>query len=311
MILFERVNLRKSSFVILNLFQNLNIFTTDKENLELPKCRDRFTGTPDMNLTQQRFSGFQNTPFLWENDLHGIEQFRFDSHSLTIQKRIDDTIRLGNYVERLVSFELSNNPSIEILKENAQIISNRLTLGEIDCILLQNDHPIHLEIAYKFYLYDPSVGNTFLEHWIGPNRRDSLVLKLNKIREKQFPLLYSKECRELLKELNINIEKIEQQSYVKAQLFVSYQSHIDFPELNQECVVGYYINSLELKLFKDCKFYIPKKLDWLIQPHPQVDWINLEQTTTRIQEFHQRKSAPLCWIKYPNGEISKLFVVWW
>lgn len=264
-----------------------------------------------MNLTQLRFFGFQNTPFLWQNQLDGIQQFESDTKPLHIQDRVDDTIRLGNYVERLVSYELSNNSSIQILKENTQIISNKTTLGEIDCLLLHNHQPIHLEIAYKFYLYDSSVGNSFLEHWIGPNRRDSLILKLNKVKTKQFPLLYSTECKGLLDELNLKIENVQQQTYFKAQLFVPYQQEIDFEALNPECVCGFYIHSWELDLFKNCKFYIPKKLDWLIQPHAQVDWMTLNKTKERIKEFHQRKSAPLCWVKYPNGEIDKIFVVWW
>ena len=264
-----------------------------------------------MNLTQHRFLGYQKTPFLWKEHLLGIEQFQFKNDAIIINQRVDDTIRLGNYVERLVSFELSQDASIQILKENAQIISNKTTLGEIDCLLLENGQPIHLEIAYKFYLYDASVGNSFLDHWIGPNRRDSLILKLNKIKQKQFPLLYSEECQKLLSELNINVENIQQRSFFKAQLFVPYQSNIDFVELNKDCIAGFYTNLSELKLFKDSKFYIPKKLDWLIETHSHVDWMNYEKAKHRINEFHQRKSSPLCWIKHPNGELNKLFVVSW
>ncbi len=264
-----------------------------------------------MNLTQLRFLGYQNTPFLWEDGLLGIQQFRSNHKPFSIKERVDDTIRLGNYVERLVSYEFSQDQSIHILKENTQIISNKTTLGEIDCLLLQDNQPLHLEIAYKFYLYDASVGITFLDCWIGPNRRDSLVLKLNKIEKKQFPLLYSEACQHLLECLDLNIDVIQQRSFFKAQLFIPYQSTIDFIELNKDCVQGFYINLSELSSFKDCKFYIPKKLDWLIEPHSQVDWMNYQKVQERIKEFHEKKSTPLCWIKYPNGEIEKLFVVWW
>mgnify|MGYP000362633608 CR=1 FL=1 len=264
-----------------------------------------------MNLTQLRFLGCQNTPFLWEEELLGIQQFQSNNQSLNIKERVDDTIRLGNYVERLVSYELTQDESIHILKENTQIISNKTTLGEIDCFLLQDNQPVHLEIAYKFYLYDASVGSNVLDHWIGPNRRDSLMLKLNKIKEKQFPLLYSDECRYLLEKLNVSVDAIQQRSFFKAQLFLPYQSDVDFTELNKNCVQGFYISLPELSLFKDCKFYIPKKLDWLIEPHSQVDWMNIQKAQEQIREFHQRRSAPLCWLKYPNGEMEKLFMVWW
>jgi hypothetical protein len=264
-----------------------------------------------MNLTQQRFYGFQQTPFLWTDQLMGLQQFQVATSDVRIDQKIEDTLRLGNYVERLVSYQFSENESIRVLKENVQIIANKTTLGEIDCLLLKNQQPIHLEIAYKFYLYDPNVGDTFLEHWIGPNRRDSLLLKLNKVKEKQFPLLHSEECRTLLKELHLDLERITQQTYFKGQLFVPYQTEIDFVKLNANCVSGFYIHQKQLSQFQACKFYIPRKLDWLIEPFPQVEWMNFKSATNRIQEFHQKKSAPLCWVKRPNGAIEKVFVVWW
>jgi len=64
--------------------------------------------------------------------------------------------------------------------------------------LWENNKPIHLEIIYKFYLYDPSIGLTQLDHWIGPNRRDSLVKKLTKLKQKQLPLLYHPLITQLL-----------------------------------------------------------------------------------------------------------------
>ena len=85
----------------------------------------------------------------------------------------------------------SKDKEIKILAENVQIQNEKTTVGEIDCILTTAKKPVHLEIIYKFYLYDKSVGTNELEHWIGPNRRDSLVSKLNKLKDKQLPLLYN------------------------------------------------------------------------------------------------------------------------
>jgi hypothetical protein len=265
-----------------------------------------------MNPTQQRFQGYQQTPLLWKEELLGLRQLSLSaSQSLHMNQDMESKLRLGNYVERLVSYELQQDPSVEILQENIQIITHKTTLGELDCLLTKEQQPIHLEIAYKFYLYDPTVGSSFLEHWIGPNRRDSLVLKLNKIKDKQFPLLYSEACRPFLKELNLEAESIDQRTLFKAQLYVPFQSNVDCKELNQECVFGFYINKNQLSNFKDGKFYIPRKLDWLIEPNTQVDWMNAQSAQQRIQEFHEKKSTPLCWIKAPNGEIYKVFVTWW
>lgn len=265
-----------------------------------------------MNLTQQRLQGYQSTPFLWKDCLLGLRQFQMPSLNwFPLEGEINSKLRLGNYVERLVSYELLQDETIDILRENVQIIASKTTLGEIDCLFLKGQQPFHLEIAYKFYLYDATVGDSFLEHWIGPNRRDSLILKLNKIREKQFPLLYSEACQPFLQELNLKSEIILQRTWFKAQLYIPFESNMDFKELNKDCITGFYISGKQLSNFSDCKFYIPKKLDWLITPHPQVEWINFEAAQHRIKEFHQRKFAPLCWVKQPNGEILKLFITWW
>ncbi len=264
-----------------------------------------------MNLTQQRYQGYYNTPFLWKEKLLNLQQFNFEESNSKIATKIPDTIRLGNYVEQLVFYQLEQDENLQLLTKNKQVFSNKITLGEIDCLLLQGNQPIHLEIAYKFYLYDVSVGNTFLEHWIGPNRRDSLLLKLKKVKEKQFPLLYSKECKDLLEQLELDINSIQQKTFFKAQLYVPYQNEINFEHLNNQCVQGFYVNSHQLKEFSDCKFYIPIKLDWIIEPHSNVSWLSFEDSSKRILEFHEQKSAPLCWMKKPNGQIHKLCIVWW
>ena len=42
-----------------------------------------------------------------------------------------------------------------VLSENIQIQENvNQTIGELDCLFLDESQPIHLEIQFKFYLYD-------------------------------------------------------------------------------------------------------------------------------------------------------------
>lgn len=266
-----------------------------------------------MKIQQQRFEGFLKTPFLWNGVLGDLQQFSIPlfQEKTTLNLDLSKATRLGNYVEQLVFYQLENTENIQILARNEQIIENKNTLGEIDCLLKHTEVPIHIEIAYKFYLYDDEVGGNFLEKWIGPNKRDSLVLKLNKVKEKQFPLLFHKTCKPLLKALNLNPLEMEQQTYFKAQLFVPYQKEIQLKQINSECVSGFYLRLKEFKSFVDCKFYVPKKLDWLIIPHSNVEWISYQKTTQKILLFHDKKSTPLCWVKKRNGEINKVFVIWW
>lgn len=264
-------------------------------------------------MLQKRYEGFLKTPFLWINDaVYNLDQFKITSKFNKIEVVLDEKLRLGKYVEQLVSFELSQQNNISVLAENIQIQDGKITLGELDCLLLRNNEPIHLEIIYKFYLYDAFVGESEIDHFIGPNRKDSLKEKLTKLKEKQLPLLYSNTCKPYLDELDLIVENITQQVYFKAQLFLPFSNkHIELKTLNTNCVAGFYINQNELNQFIDCKFYIPNKKDWLILPHTNVSWLNFNVFETATQDYFEQKFSALCWIKFNNGELKKLFLVWW
>lgn len=262
---------------------------------------------------QKRYEGFLLTNCLWKgNDIYNLNQFEIEPNYRQIDSEINENLRLGKYIERFVSFELQQDSSIRILAENIQIQQEKRTLGELDCILSRNNQFIHLEVIYKFYLYDKSVGSSEIEHFIGPNKKDSLVEKLNKLTEKQLPLLYSNECKEYLESINLKSSKIDQQVYFKAQLFVPFSDQkVELTTLNKDCIVGFYINKKELKHFIDCKFYIPNKKDWLIAPHKNVNWSSFSLFKEISEEYLNRKFSPLCWIKHKNGEVKKVFLVWW
>ncbi|TXD52589.1 MULTISPECIES: DUF1853 family protein [unclassified Polaribacter] len=262
---------------------------------------------------QKRYDGFLQTPCLWKNDaIFELNQFDIKEKSSKINIAIDERLRLGRYIERFVSYQLEQENTIDILCENVQIQQEKRTLGELDCILLKNGNPIHLEIIYKFYVYDSSVGNTEIAHFIGPNRKDSLVEKLTKLKNKQLPLLYANECVNYLKSIDLKSTEITQKVYFKAQLFVPFaNSTLQLTSLNNECISGFYVNQKELKQFYDSKFYIPIKKDWLVQPHQNVDWLNFQQFKNDKKEYLERNFSPLCWLKKPNGEIEKFFLVWW
>ncbi|CDF79363.1 conserved hypothetical protein (DUF1853) [Formosa agariphila KMM 3901] len=260
------------------------------------------------------FEGYKNTRPLWNGrNSWGMQQFEMkDLKSSQLNRAFDTKLRLGKLVERFVDVELTAHDNIEIIAENLQIQKEKRTLGEIDCILKRDEQLIHLEIIYKFYLYDPEVGITEFDHWIGPNRKDSLVDKLTKLHEKQLPLLFNPETKKYLDAFEISSDHIEQQVYFKAQLFLPYGLKTNvFTELNPDCVTGFYIRHTELELFQDCKFYMPKKTDWLCEIQIQLPWMNFNTFKTQLQPLIDTKTSPLCWIKRPNGVTEKCFVVWW
>ena len=262
---------------------------------------------------QLQHQGYKATPQLWEGNLVGLTQIQLpkpDSDLTGLDKL--PKLRLGHLVERFVSHELSCHNTIKILAENIQIKQDKITIGEIDCLLKHNHTPIHLEIVYKFYLYDESVGNSELEHWIGPNRKDSLIAKITKLKTKQLPLLYKPETEQFLKQHQLDVNTIQQQVYFKAQLFVPYQMlGMSLRIINNDCIQGYYIHFNNLKQLNNYQFHIPTKLDWLTEVHHDVIWLDYNEGVETIEESVTQERAPLCWIKSENNTLQKVFVVWW
>jgi uncharacterized protein len=260
-----------------------------------------------------QFLGFLNTPQLWHGNLVGLNQINnLVKNDLFPPQLSNKKIRLGHLVERFVSKELENIADIKVLAENIQVKNNKITIGELDCLLINNNTPVHLEIVYKFYLYDESVGNSEIEHWIGPNRNDSLIEKITKLKNKQLPLLYRLETEPIIEKFKLNINTIQQQVYFKAQLFVPFHLfNKPLRVINNNCIMGYYINFNAINKLKNNQFYIPSKLDWLVEPHSNVDWMNFEAATAQIKDFTTNKRSPLCWIIDKNSALQKIFIVWW
>lgn len=275
-----------------------------------------FSKTMDLNTKdiQLQYEGFLNTPLLWKTDtVFGLKQFELPNIKPTsFEGNIRKNLRLGKRVERFVENELSNHNVISVLAENSQIQNGTLTVGELDFIIKHSEKPMHLEVVYKFYLYDESFGNSEIEHWIGPNRNDNLVKKITKLKEKQLPLLYNSFTKPLLERLAIAHEKIEQFVYFKAQLFVPFSlTKTSFQFINKDCIIGFYIRKNQLHQFSTCKFFIPSKINWLQEVQTQTNWLSFELFSDKIELILHNKTAPLCWLKYPNGIVKKFFIVWW
>jgi len=262
---------------------------------------------------EQQFIGYVNTPTLWvSNSVYGLKQFELGKNDTPkFTDKIPTNLRLGKRVERYVSTDFKQSKDITILAENLQIQNNKLTIGEIDCILIKNKIAYHIEIIYKFYLFDDTVGSTELDYWIGPNRNDSLIKKLDKLKDKQLPLLCNTHTTPIIKKLNLSLNKIKQRVFFKAQLFTPYKRSVKFKQLNKNCVKGFYVKHAQLEQFNKCKFYIPNKTNWLQEVKTQVNWLAYNTFTAEVNTLITAKKSPLCWIKFPNGELEKFFVVWW
>lgn len=264
-------------------------------------------------IIQKRYDGFLNTPSLWKgNRILELVQLDIPSESKQFNATIDDHKRLGKYIEHFVFFQLNTTKATKCIAENIQIKRHKITIGELDCLFEKDNKPFHLEIVYKFYLYDETLGKNEIERFIGPNRKDTLVEKLNKLKNKQLPLLYSKEGLTYLDSIGIHYSNIKQLVCFKAQLFIPFSSKkINFETINEDCIVGFFVTKKELMNFKTSKFYVPSKKDWLLQPYEKVSWVSYSQILSITNEDLKKNFAPLLWIKSPKGTIDKCFLIWW
>jgi len=266
-------------------------------------------------ITKLRYQGYAATPPLWTNTI--VSQFKQIELVLKPQN-LDDSIafknhRLGKLVEEFVFNQLQQQDAVSWVCDNLQIQNGKQTVGEIDALYYYENKPIHLEIVYKFYLYDTLESYIKpLSYWIGPNRKDSLLYKLDKLHTKQFPLLYNELTKPYLETYNVNIKIITQKLCFKAQLFLPYNNRtIDISPLNCDCIAGYYISFSKIELFINFEFYIPKKLDWLVEPHSNVDWMHYSASLIILESEFKNQRSPMVWLKNSESQISKSFIIWW
>lgn len=262
--------------------------------------------------TSSIIEGILQTPNLWKGSkMMNIPQIVVDDKQFQ-KDSISIKLRLGMFVEQCIFQSLEHNSNYKVLAKNIQIIDNNVTLGELDCILKHNNSIVHLEIAYKFYLFDQSTNENELHCWIGPNRNDSLIEKINKLQERQFPLLHHPKTIETLINLNIPIGQIEQKVCFKAQLFIPYsEPEINHQIINNECVVGLYYTFSELTNLEHNKFYVPSKLEWTAIPTAHVNWLNFDEFLIEVESLLSKKKSPMFWTKNHKGKLSKCFAIWW
>lgn len=260
-----------------------------------------------MNNWQRRYHGYLKTPILKHLLIPNLIQFELGAPNL-LNTVIPSNIRLGHVAEYFYLNDLNCLPEVSRIEKNIQLIEDKTTLGEIDFVIYENQKVIHLEVAYKFYLYLPSGDDEEYKKWIGPNKKDSLDKKINRIKNHQFPLIQKDNIKSILRE-KFKIDTIhEQQIAFKAQLFIPFKLEC-LPDYID--VSGYYLTFLELKALDDVKVFIPEKMDWFCIPHSDVSWCSKKQYLEEIEMKLNEQYSPLVWVKQNNGEIFKAFIVWW
>lgn len=269
---------------------------------------------------REQLQGFLATPEIFaENNFFEYSVFR-----ATLSMAVDELLEisppaasvLGKRMEYYFASYISNFTSEEILLQNRQIIRNKETLGELDFLLKDSvsDSYSHIELIYKFYLFDPETGTSELDHLIGPNKRDSLNRKLNRLEKRQFPLLFHPATRELLESLKIDPQHVVQKMCFKASVFLPKQmENSSFSLINPETVAGFWLRASEftIEAYGKNRFFIPQKKYWPVLPQRNKTWFSFKEIGEQIHPLLKNNFAPLLWMKDPNGHYQRFFLVWW
>lgn len=268
-------------------------------------------------MHQSQVQGFCDTPPLWTNAQFGVTQFEFpkievnEIGAITIPERL----RLGHQMEFVFGHLLKASPNWELLANNLLVDEGKVRIGELDFLLkdIVTATVFHIELAYKFYIVNPEISAP-MHRLMGPNRRDMFFTKLDKLKTKQFPLLFHKSLSDRFRHLNIDLSEVNQQACFKAQLFTPFnQPRPSIRPLNIDCIAGSWVrfDAFSGEPFKDYQYYIPFKKEWVLSPVLERPYSNHYETLMEVNLRMIKQNAPMLWGKKPSGDLIKLFVVWW
>ncbi len=266
---------------------------------------------------KEQFLGFYNTPDLF-NNIKTLKQFSYEKLQLDkinySKLNIKENLPLGKRVEYFFEYYIKHTFRYNLVKKNIQVLKDKQTLGEIDFILYDKYENCfkHIELVYKYYLYDLSYKNE-LDRYIGPNRNDTLVKKLEKIEHKQFPLIYKSPTKKYLE--NIDIENLKQEVAYKANIYLPL---LDLKAARKVCgfkdsIQGFYLSYEEFKrlsVFENYEFFLPHRYDWICSPSLSVKWYKYDEIKSLIEFYLNYKKSPLVWMK-KKSKIRTFFITWW
>ena len=215
-----------------------------------------------------QYQGFMDTPSLFLDVGDFVKQplFAFEEVSPLKEKlrELKKNTMLGKRAELFFKELIKGSKEYKVLADGIQVFKDKRTVGELDFIIQHRKslQVFHTELTYKFYAYDPNIATTAIEKWIGPNRKDTLVQKLDKLNTRQFPLLHTKETQQRLEKLSLPLDgyctKIGFQSTI-----VCSRKHLadSISRMQQKCHSRqlHAFGSIDKHDFKQFKVFPPKK----------------------------------------------------
>ena len=223
--------------------------------------------------------------------------------------------RLGLRFEQLWHFYLSHHSPKPVI-HNLQVHADGRTLGEFDSIYFcpERERWVHAELAIKFYLGLENSDLAQTENWWGPECRDRLDIKLDRLLDHQTQLKHTPAAQQLLAEQGIDWHTLETEICMRGILFYP-PSHTDTAKLegiHPEHNVGRW---LRLSEFNDSEgqYWVLDKPDWLVPITGRVDTASGQKLLEAITEQIDTTGQPLMIAKLEHAnsgfnEVERLFV---
>lgn len=176
--------------------------------------------------------------------------------------------RLGDYFEILIETWLRQLPEVHFIASNVQVHGARGTIGEFDMLFERDRTFWHWELATKFYL---GIATPDGPRWLGPNPRDRLDGKWQKMVDKQLVLAKRRSARGVLRRFNLRFAP-EARAFIKGYLFEPL-SEIEFsehPDANPHTPRGWWVHHRFLRAHRgDVELTGP--LNWVVLP--RLRWL--------------------------------------
>lgn len=254
-----------------------------------------------------------STDLFISSPIPNVELFEYPIDSGSYDAEYENRLPLGKQIEDQLEMALAKDERYSVIAKGVQIQPEGITLGELDFIIKDHEEGavFHLELVYKYYIYDPIIGGNEIERWIGPNKRDRLVYKLDKLSSGQFPLLYHSATRPYLEALGLDPESVTQKLCFKAELYRPYHSDLNLRgQLNPNAIQGHYlyIDQLAEKMTSDKEYHVCTYQEWIQDESSCEFWIDAGSCQDQLQQKADDGRAIMVWTKQ-NNSFERFFVL--
>lgn len=245
-----------------------------------------------------------------------LEQLDADPEQLIAAMGEARHIRLGLYFETLWHFYLQHSEHTELLAHNVPVRSDTATLGEFDCLYYckRRQRAVHLELAVKFYLcrQDDLTTGAELQDWLGPNSRDRLARKLERMLHHQIALGEYEAAQRVLFELGIH--RPLREVFISGQLFYHWRATPTAPgTYNSRRTLQPWLHRRELGEYLvtvECdRFAVLAKHQWLLFDGPLYSYQVLSKSQLAAELARDQRARLIAAIDTHGVQSLRFMVV--